>query len=433
MAVEPRPLSMEEARAFWKGKVPMDKAEFDRLSRDAKARAFAVAGLARGDQLAAVHDALYQAVANGESLGDFKKRIREVIEAEGWTGNNSRRVENIYRTNVQSAFQAGRFAQMQRTAAARPYWRYVAVGDKRTRPTHLALNGKVFRHDDPFWDTWYPPNGFMCRCTVATLSERQLKARGLAVETGTPDLVEPVDPATGRTLPARQLLPDKGFAGNQAKDWLSGLTPEELDREPKLLRAAVLCRRGEFADTSCKVPLANLDPRHIHQVSGQDLLAKGLKPEDYAAAFLKEFGLGLDESKVVAIPGGLPIVIGRELFTNRATGEFKGAWTNQGPYLRLLARAIKSPFEIWWTPVEVIRPDKPTQTSFALRLLRLFREPEAQEIAGYASFTQLGRDWYGTTAFAPGSNQARRTMLKSLERQRCGVLVYREKLTQPAP
>ena len=424
MALEPRPLSMEEARAFWQGKVPMGKAEFDRLSRDAKARAFAVAGLARGDQLAAVHDALYQAVVGGESLGDFKKRIRQVIEAEGWTGNNSRRVENIYRTNVQSAFQAGRFAQMQRSAAARPYWRYMAVGDRRTRPTHMALHGKVFRHDDPFWKTWYPPNGFMCRCTVTTLSERQVQARGLTVESGTPDLVEPVDPVTGRTLPARLLLPDKGFAGNHARDWLAGLTPEELDREPKLLRAAVLCRRGEFADDPCKPPLVDLDPRHVHQVKDADLLAKGLRPADYAKAFLQEFGLGLGESKVVTIPGGLPMVVGDGLFRDKATGRWKEtAWRDCGPYARLLARTILNPFEVWRAPVEL-----PSGTAQSLRLLRPFSLDNNRTIAGFAAFHFIGRRWAATITFAPKAGREWRAIMEDQEALREGVLVYRETL-----
>jgi uncharacterized protein with gpF-like domain len=29
---------------------------------------------------------------------------------------------------------------------------------------------RSIRADHPFWDTWYPPNGFRCRCGVVTLS-----------------------------------------------------------------------------------------------------------------------------------------------------------------------------------------------------------------------------------------------------------------------
>jgi hypothetical protein len=102
----------------------------------------------------------------------------------------------------------------------RPYWQYSAVNDSRTRPTHAALHGKVYPADSAFWDTFYPPNGFRCRCMVKTLSQRQVDKRGLDVGEGNGlgDLIEPVDPVTGDRLPARPLMPDKGFETNPGKE-----------------------------------------------------------------------------------------------------------------------------------------------------------------------------------------------------------------------
>jgi SPP1 gp7 family putative phage head morphogenesis protein len=98
------------------------------------------------------------------------------------------RIETIFRTNLQSAYQAGRYRQLTEPAvmAALPYWRYVAVLDGSTRPEHAALHGKIYPANHPFWKTWYPPNGFNCRCTVVAVSKRQIEANGWQVETTNP-------------------------------------------------------------------------------------------------------------------------------------------------------------------------------------------------------------------------------------------------------
>lgn len=49
---------------------------------------------------------------------------------------------------------------------------YRTVGDSRVRPEHAALNGVVKPIDDPFWKTYYPPNGWRCRCTVMNTAEK---------------------------------------------------------------------------------------------------------------------------------------------------------------------------------------------------------------------------------------------------------------------
>lgn len=43
---------------------------------------------------------------------------------------------------------------------------YRTVGDDHVRPEHAALNGTTLPFSDPFWDSYYPPNGWNCRCTV---------------------------------------------------------------------------------------------------------------------------------------------------------------------------------------------------------------------------------------------------------------------------
>lgn len=46
------------------------------------------------------------------------------------------------------------------------YLQYRTAGDDKVRPEHAALNGVTLSASDDFWDKYYPPNGWNCRCTV---------------------------------------------------------------------------------------------------------------------------------------------------------------------------------------------------------------------------------------------------------------------------
>lgn len=43
---------------------------------------------------------------------------------------------------------------------------YRTSGDGRVREEHAILNGTTLPPSDPFWDKYYPPNGWNCRCTA---------------------------------------------------------------------------------------------------------------------------------------------------------------------------------------------------------------------------------------------------------------------------
>ena len=149
----------------------------------------------------------------GNSLAEFRENMNDFLEAEGYEGITPYQAENIFRTNIQTAYNVGHYKQMTEPGvkALRPYWQYDAVNDSKTRPSHLAMDGRVFMADDPIWDTWFPPNGFKCRCTVKTLSKRQMEQRGLTVETEAPRAARLED---GRFV---NILPDPQFDTNPAK------------------------------------------------------------------------------------------------------------------------------------------------------------------------------------------------------------------------
>lgn len=163
------------------------------------AGAFTVAGVLKGEALQDIRDALDEALANGTSFDDFLKNLRPQLKAKGWWGTvadpetgeilpgramTPHRLRTVFQTNMQSAYMAGRYKAQLENADRRPYWQYVAILDHRTRPRHRALNGRIFRYDDPAWGAIYPPNGYNCRCRVKALSAGELAAEGGAVSSG---------------------------------------------------------------------------------------------------------------------------------------------------------------------------------------------------------------------------------------------------------
>ncbi len=59
----------------------------------------------------------------------------------------------------------GRLAHPASTQTWRP--KYRTQHDDKVRPEHAALDGVTLPPSDPFWESYYPPNGWNCRCTVA--------------------------------------------------------------------------------------------------------------------------------------------------------------------------------------------------------------------------------------------------------------------------
>lgn len=242
------PVAPDAAIAFWKQRAKLTDEQAKALGEEAKHRAFYVTGLAKQDMVQLVSDGIEQALKNGETLADFKKRIAAAIETQGW---HDYRVENIFRTNMQTAYSAGRYKKMQAVKASRPYWQYIAVMDKRVRPSHAILHEKVYPANHEFWASNYPPNGFRCRCEVRTLSARQVEKLGLEVQKNMPGPDMWTDPKTNMEYFVHFPGADKGFKNNPGKDWTqSGLDLKKhgLDTAPPLPKKEPLTQKKLEAD-----------------------------------------------------------------------------------------------------------------------------------------------------------------------------------------
>jgi hypothetical protein len=182
----------KEAMRFLSRKIKVPTDRWDDLKWGEHAHAFTVAHSTEADVLNDIHGLLNKAVASGEAFGTFKKGMLAAMEKSGWYGGDGHgkdekkyinwRIRIMYDTNMRTAFSAAHYRKQLDGAELRPVWVYVSklVGDNR-RQEHIALHGKAFRYDDSFWDTYYPPNGWGCECSVTTKSESGAERDGVDV------------------------------------------------------------------------------------------------------------------------------------------------------------------------------------------------------------------------------------------------------------
>ena len=142
----------------------------------------------------------------GENKEDFRKVIDAEFDRAGLTRLSSGQISNIYYTNTSLAFGAGQMGKMIEVSGDFPYWKYSATMDSKTRPSHAALHGKIFRTGD---FTFWPPIGFRCRCTAIPLTARQAAAQG--------GLSEPL------SADEKNSLSNVEFAGNKNEKYMKWL------------------------------------------------------------------------------------------------------------------------------------------------------------------------------------------------------------------
>lgn len=178
------PDRFDEAVEWFEGRIPFLKELLDELDPAIRQRAFTVANVAQLTVVQQVLDILTRIVANRGSLDDFKREAKDLL-TKAWGGKNPHRVETIFRTNTQTAYNRGRWRQMQKPAVRRlrPFLMYDAVLDSRTSDLCKGLDGTVLSALDEFWLTHHPPLHHRCRSALRTLTPKQAERRGLTTDT----------------------------------------------------------------------------------------------------------------------------------------------------------------------------------------------------------------------------------------------------------
>lgn len=157
---------------------------------------FTVAKMMNADLLQTTKSALEHAMQSGESYDKFVKKLKPYLMAQGWWGESvmtdpvdgvaktvqlgsTRRLRVIFQTNMATAYAAGQWARVQEDKTDFPYLKYIASTAEQKRASHMTYYGKIWRVDDPIWQSIFPPNGYGCQCTVRQLNEKQaLRERG---------------------------------------------------------------------------------------------------------------------------------------------------------------------------------------------------------------------------------------------------------------
>ena len=170
-------LPFDEAVAAFQGRQVVSPEEFQSMDQEARQRSWTATRLASDTLRQEAYDMLQEALRNGTSMQEFARALRDREISLGVTESDPSYIDTLFRTNVASAFGAGRVAQMSSPEVldARPYVQYRAIVDPRTTSVCRYLNGLVFdRRTDEGWSRFAPPNHFNCRSTIVLVSAKNV-------------------------------------------------------------------------------------------------------------------------------------------------------------------------------------------------------------------------------------------------------------------
>jgi SPP1 gp7 family putative phage head morphogenesis protein len=336
-----QPVDPEEAVEFFETKVKLTPEQFTRLEAKARAMAFTVAGVAEEDLLGEIFTGLNTALKTGTTFRDFQAGVDQLFTRAGFEGPNPHHLATVFNTNLQSAYQAGRYQRMSEVAGDRPYWQYSAVMDSGTRPAHAAQDGKVYPANHAYWSRWFPPNGFNCRCTAISLSEDQVKQRGLKVESQMPANFEPDqgwDYSVGEAGWGRGLV-EAAFGAAEKRPGWSPVKNLDAISDPKPPDPAPTPRP--------KVP-GNYDDL-LRQLGSEDAVR-----EHYYQAAIDAMGMDVGADNLIKdLPitdavGDPAILAGRMIFYDT----HKPKDPMRGRYVGLARDVVENADEVWLIPGE---------------------------------------------------------------------------------
>ena len=192
-AIKPQQGAYKEAVDYFRQKINIPTKRWNDLEGAMHTRAFTVAGAMREDILCDFRKAVDSAIANGESLQDFRDNFYKI--ASKWRESDPSfdekmkkpkygawRSKVIYQTNMLTAAAAAQERQARSMPDVFTHAKYVCMMLPGSREEHKAWNGTVLPLEDPWWEKHSPPNGFGCLCEKEFISKYEMDA-GIEKET----------------------------------------------------------------------------------------------------------------------------------------------------------------------------------------------------------------------------------------------------------
>lgn len=209
-------------------RVAVKKYYYDELPKDIRGLAFAVSNLESLRTIQMVQRSLQNAIDEGTSFENWRSNLDQSV----LKNLTDARLETVYRTNVNTVYnQSARYNSF--TSGVTPYLMYTAVGDERTRPEHMKLDGVTKRADSAFWETHLPPISFNCRCGVIPLSKEDADEVGISRR-------------ANNSFPE----PAEGFGKSKMGDVLSGVT-KAADEALESMKPSEL--KDKFQDSQANI------------------------------------------------------------------------------------------------------------------------------------------------------------------------------------
>lgn len=136
--------------------VPLDDISVQRL----KESNYVFSGIKTFHELNEAFPSLLDEEGNRKPFNQFLNDVQKVYDAY-----NVQYLRTEYNFAQASALMAARWKKFEQEGD-RYNLQYRTMYDKRVRRTHRMLHNITLPIESPFWDKYFPPNGWNCRCTV---------------------------------------------------------------------------------------------------------------------------------------------------------------------------------------------------------------------------------------------------------------------------